>query len=472
MSVISVGECSNTILTADLNNQRYICSATTVNSGINLISALGRDGQAIGFTRQSLLNNPDEAKYLFTIQPSAGQFISGDVNKQIEPGCTLAIIAYGGTWWTTEEGCNGGGTGFTGPTGYVGETGYTGPTGEQGIQGVPGGSTGDTGVTGPTGNTGATGQTGPRGDTGMTGVTGSTGATGNTGSTGFRGDTGLSGATGNTGPNGATGNTGSTGDTGFKGPTGDVGAVTGFTGDTGATGSTGYTGPTGAGSSTQFLFNLLDVTITGSTGTTDAAETGDVLQFNYANSQWENQPGLWASVSGNLVATTNQTANPPLFSRFVLDALGTGGVFAWSFSANVVQELFFSVQIPNNYEEQSDVQPYVVYAPSTNSSTGTVQWGFDYSWANLGTQFSTTTNLTSTVANIAANSINTQVINNFPTISGGGQLIAGIMHCRLWRNVGATSGLINPYAGTLFLMGVGIQYRMQGTGSRLPYIKT
>ena len=352
--------------------------------------------------------------------------------------------------------CKRGKRGHRGPTGATG-LGITGPTGPAG-GGSSSGMTGPTGSVGPTGSTGLgfTGPTGPAGfgSTGPTGIVGPTGL-------GATGPTGSVGPTGNTGPTGATGlgNTGATGDTGPTGPTGSVGPTgLGDTGSTGPTGSTGSTGPMGMTGATGPV-GL--VTLFGPTG----PRQGDVLQYNFGAGAWENQPGLWESLKVSFIATSVSSSNPPTFTPFKTNGVGSQGVFLYFFSQTQEQELYFTTSLPHSYLEGSNIEAQAHFVTNSNAG-GTVRWGLEYIWQNVGDDYTDTAIVTADTV-IPVNTGNKHYVQTISTISGLNKKISSVLIGRLFRDITAPDNYPSPVG----LLTLEFLYQQAGTGSGLPNSK-
>ena len=345
-----------------------------------------------------------------------------------------------------------------------GKRGHRGPTGPAGL--------GITGPTGPSGSGSGSGNTGPTGPAGSVGPTG-LGLTGATGPTGL-GATGNIGPTGPTGPQGIVGlgDTGATGPSGQVGPTGPQGIV--GLGDTGATGVTGSTGPTGSIGVTGPTGPVGIVTLIGANGASGASgpfpRQGDVLQYNSVVGAWENQPGLWESLKVSFIATAVGGSNPPIFSKFTdtgVTGIGASqGVFLYFFSQTQEQELYFTSQLPHSYLEGSDIIANVHFV-SNSPIPGTVRWGIEYSWSNVGEDFGNTAIVTSDSV-IASSTGNRHYMQSIiSNINGAGKKISSILVCRIFRDV----IVVDNYASTVGLMEVAFNFQQSGNGSGSPYAK-
>ena len=349
------------------------------------------------------------------------------------------------------------GIGVTGPTGPSGSStgiGSTGPTGPTGANGL-----GFTGATGPTG-LGFTGPTGPSG-LGVTGPTGPTGF-GDTGTTGPTGPIGVTGATG-LGYTGATGNTGPTGSTGSVGPTG-----LGDTGPTGPTGSLGPTGPVGQTGATGPVGLVTSFGANGASGATGPfPRQGDILQYNFAAGAWENQPGLWESLKVSFISTSSGGSNSPTFSAFKTNGVGSQGVFLYFFSQTQEQELYFTTSLPHSYLEGSDIEVQAHFV-TNSAATGTVRWGLEFIWQNVGDDYTDTAIANPPVDSvIPLNTGNQHYVQTISNINGSNKKISSVIIGRVFRDITAPDNYPSPVG----LLTLEFLYQQAGNGSGTPYAK-
>lgn len=146
--------------------------------------------------------------------------------------------------------------------------------------------------------------------------------------------------------------------------------------------------------------------------------------------------------------------NPPTIVKIKDDGAGSHGVYTYSFSQAVEQEVFFSVQLPHAYKEGSDIKPHVHFTTATQTAT-TVTWGLEYTWTNVNDFVVGTTTLSNSVATPPAYQ---HTICPLGTIAGAGKKISSILNCRLFR---ATGG----YGGGALLLSADFHVRLDTIGS-------
>lgn len=84
-------------------------------------------------------------------------------------------------------------------------------------------------------------------------------------------------------------------------------------------------------------------------------------------------PTGWADITAEITERGTGANNPP-FSTF------RGGINCFTFSATAMMECFASFHIPHTYKAGTPVYFHTHWAQST-ANTGTVRWGFEYTFA-------------------------------------------------------------------------------------------
>jgi hypothetical protein len=118
------------------------------------------------------------------------------------------------------------------------------------------------------------------------------------------------------------------------------------------------------------------------------------------------------------------------------------------------------VQLPHGYVEGSDLVPHVHWTP-TDSGSGNVVWGLEYTWANVDGTFGNSTVVT--VPNTADGTAYKHQVAEFSAISGSGKKIRSLLLCRLFRKAADAA---DTYAADVALLDVGFQYQADTLGSR------
>lgn len=157
------------------------------------------------------------------------------------------------------------------------------------------------------------------------------------------------------------------------------------------------------------------------------------------------------------VSTNAGGSQAPTFTKFRDDGAGSQGVFGYSFVAGAEKELYLSVQLPHSWRQGTDVLAHVHFS-TLATTTGTVIWGLEYTWANVNGTYPTTTLSTSSY-DITANSQYKHMLSPIVTLSGSGKTISSVIICRVYRTSGGTN------TGAMILTDVDFHYQTDTIGS-------
>ncbi len=143
----------------------------------------------------------------------------------------------------------------------------------------------------------------------------------------------------------------------------------------------------------------------------------------------------------------------------------TGGIEVSAFSGTSVEQLSGSFEIPHDYKEGTDLRPHIHWCPS-NSSSGNVKWQFEYTIANTGDSFPSSTIITAIDDTDSTDRMLHAV--EFDVIAGSTYEIGTICHFRLFRD-GADAE--DTYLSDAFLSSIGVHYEQNSDGSRQIFSK-
>jgi len=180
---------------------------------------------------------------------------------------------------------------------------------------------------------------------------------------------------------------------------------------------------------------------------------------------------VWDDIMVFPDATSKGSSNPPVWAIFKNNS-GSQGVWLWTFSPTVEQEVYFTVQIPHGYKVGSALYPHVHWTTASGTPTRTnVVWGLEYTVVAIGGTFSNTTTLTanSVISGIATiTGFGQHLITSFGTIAGTDLGISTIIVCRLFRK--ATDGA-DTFSDPVGLLGFDIHIEKDTQGSRTEFTK-
>jgi len=162
---------------------------------------------------------------------------------------------------------------------------------------------------------------------------------------------------------------------------------------------------------------------------------------------------VWNDI--NFSASNLRVGNsPPSWTNIV------GGLYGYTFSASILEELHGCEELLHNYKEGSDISAHIHWSPMT-TGLGNVVWGLEYSWVNKDDISSSTSTIYTTVS--TSGTTGQHLVSAFPNIIGTGKKIGSYFCCRIFRD--ATNGS-DTYAGSVFLPQFGIHYEIDTLGSR------
>lgn len=176
-------------------------------------------------------------------------------------------------------------------------------------------------------------------------------------------------------------------------------------------------------------------------------DAGDTLEFTTAGKVYEDLRVPLSAVQTAGVAD-------PDFAAFL------GGTFCWLFDKALKQSVLFTVQVPHSYLEGSSMEAHVHWAP-IDTTTGTVSWGFEYTWANIGDVFPTPS--TMIVRAVSKQKAYGHQMNNIGYVSGRGKTISSMLMCHLYR---FASDTYDTYDNDAALLEFDFHYKIDTIGSK------
>jgi hypothetical protein len=184
----------------------------------------------------------------------------------------------------------------------------------------------------------------------------------------------------------------------------------------------------------------------------------------------------WNDLVVNPSTARNSGGSTPDWSLFV-----PINIFTWSFANSAVNEVMFTVQMPHNYREGTDIFPHVHWASTTAAGSNRVKWVLDYQWVNFSDNFSSSSSssayghelaennaisLTAYQSTITPMNANGAVRTGIP---GTGKKVSSILTCRLYRDGNNTTE--DTFTGNAALLSVDFHYQIDSFGSDNQYTK-
>ena len=190
-----------------------------------------------------------------------------------------------------------------------------------------------------------------------------------------------------------------------------------------------------------------------------------LLDFVEIRSAYVNPP-RWEDLRVPLTASAGAGVHNPTLAQFRDNGAGSTGVFSWSFSAVLEQELFFIAQLPHYYKQGTDLTPHVHWSPS-DGAAGNVVWGLEYTIRNPGISGAFPLTQLITAVQAASGTAFQHQRMALPAISGVGILISAVLICRIYRSMTG-----NTYGSAAFGHEVDFHYAIDNIGSNNPTSKT
>ncbi len=168
-----------------------------------------------------------------------------------------------------------------------------------------------------------------------------------------------------------------------------------------------------------------------------------------------------------VTSTTRGGSKVPGFDLFKDNGSGSQGVFTYWFDSGSEEELYFTVQLPHDYKEGSDIFPHVHWTPKADGSAGTkVSWGLEYNWANREAVFGNTSIVYANTSSPNETPVkDKQYLTSFSTISGTGKTISSMLMCRIFRNASGAGSSTDDYASDAGLLEIDFHYEKDKLGS-------
>jgi len=151
--------------------------------------------------------------------------------------------------------------------------------------------------------------------------------------------------------------------------------------------------------------------------------------------------------ASDIKAYTASIATAPAFTEgLISETIISHGVFMYYFQKDILQELFFTAQLPHSWVEGSEIEPHVHYVRPVND-TGTVVWGLEYTWENMNDVFANTTTIFTYDSQLSKR--DKQIYQSFGLIEGTGKKVSSMLVCRIFRDAANPKDTYNHDVGLL-----------------------
>jgi len=143
------------------------------------------------------------------------------------------------------------------------------------------------------------------------------------------------------------------------------------------------------------------------------------------------------------------------------------GVFAHAFDAGTEEQVYFNTQLPHGWKAGTAISPHVHWSPS-NTNTGTVSWGLEYTVQNVDGTFPASVIVYANDA--GSGTAKDHQIAAFSDITMTGKTLSCMLVCRFFRDATGVGGTDN-YNADAWAHEFDFHIQMDALGSRQEYVK-
>jgi len=160
----------------------------------------------------------------------------------------------------------------------------------------------------------------------------------------------------------------------------------------------------------------------------------------------------------------------PSWAKFPYGNTGTGAYINW-FKASGVDEMYFVVQLPHDWNEGTSIKAHIHWVPSQDGASGPTvpRWGLQYTWTNIGETFPAYTTVYGTTTVPSETLVkDRQYLTPLGTLDATGKTLSSMLVCRIFRD--GDNGA-DTFAGLAGALEVDFHYQKNTVGSRDEYTK-
>jgi len=195
----------------------------------------------------------------------------------------------------------------------------------------------------------------------------------------------------------------------------------------------------------------------------DNSFSGDI---EYLDTYWDDE-------RVPITATKSGGSKVPDFEKAFASGVSQG-VFTYFFSPTSEEELYFPLQIPHCWKQDTDLCAHVHWFPKVSGSNGhKVSWGLEYTWADIGEKFGNTTTIYGNQHVPTGDTIleaGKHYLTELGTINGSGHTLSSMLLCRIFRDA-TDAGAVDSYTNDAGLLEIDFHIQIDRPGSREEYIK-
>jgi hypothetical protein len=175
-------------------------------------------------------------------------------------------------------------------------------------------------------------------------------------------------------------------------------------------------------------------------------------------------------IPGFAVKTTG--TSPPDFTTVFA---GSGNIDYYAFDGgSLLEQVYFSVQMPHCWKEGSTIYPHVHFAPTSTNTGDTnervVRFGLEYTWGQIGEAFAAPQAFNMDSAGFVPNTSLWKhlLCTNGTGIAGTGKGLSSILMGRLYRN---PADSVDTYPQDVAFLSFDLHYEIDALGSEQEYVK-
>jgi len=163
---------------------------------------------------------------------------------------------------------------------------------------------------------------------------------------------------------------------------------------------------------------------------------------------------VWEDIRVPVTALRVGAAAAPSWAAFL------GNTVTLEFSATLANSVHFSAQLPHNYKQGTDVEFHIHWSPS-DTSAGNTRWVLEYTWANIGATFPSTTVMTPFYG-AATTTTADHIYTDGGDLTGAGKTISSMIVGRLTRQANEA---LDTYNQVCHLHELDFHYQIDTLGS-------
>ena len=177
----------------------------------------------------------------------------------------------------------------------------------------------------------------------------------------------------------------------------------------------------------------------------------------------------WDDIRVPVTSVKTGGLKDPAFQQLLTNGALSVGVYTYAFGneglAANEEELFFTVQVPHNWKEGSNIVPHIHWCP-IDATAGNVVWGLEYTLASVGATLPVTNIIYTDPSPAAGAFLHTYAI--FDPIDCAGNTISFMIVCRVFRN---SSNVLDTLAQEAAMLEIDFHYLIDSLGSEKQLVK-